>query len=84
MYASPSVLKAISACPKKGQENVVQTALRDAARTFDSTSPTTSFVLNMVYKADASTIAAAIADSVKPRYSGDVANVERLESLIFE
>jgi hypothetical protein len=84
MYASPSVLKAISAFPKKGQENVVQTALRDAARTFDSTSPTTSFVLNMVYKADASTIAAAIADSVKPRYSGDVANVERLESLIFE
>ena len=36
----------------------------------------------MVYKADAKTIAAAISDSVKSRYTGPIANIEQLESLI--
>jgi hypothetical protein len=44
----------------------------------------TSFVLEMTFKADGKTIAAAIADSVKPRYSGADENVRELESLIFE
>jgi hypothetical protein len=82
MYAYPTVLKAIAVFPKRGQEKEAQIAMRDGARTFDSTSPTTTFVLHMVYKVDASTIAAAIADSVRPRYSGDADNVKQLESLI--
>ena len=78
MYASPTVLLAFS------QQDEGRVALMDAARSFDSSSQTTSFVLSMVYKADANTIASAIADSVKPRYSGSFDNVKQLESLISE
>ena len=84
MYASPSVLEALSVFPKGKQKKEAQVALRDAARSFDNSSPTTSFVLEMTFKADGKTIAGAIADSVKPRYSGSENNVCGLESLIFE
>ena len=83
MYSSPSVLEAVSVF-KKGQKEEAQTALRDAARSFDVSSPLTSFVLEMTFKADGKTIAGAIADSVKPRYGGSDDNVKELESLIFE
>lgn len=82
MYASPSVHAAIS--EGGGQSEEQKLALRDAARTFDYQSSATSFVLSMVYKADVKTIAAAIADGVKPRYSRDLSNVQQLESLISE
>ncbi|KAL3798622.1 hypothetical protein ACHAWO_014031 [Cyclotella atomus] len=84
MYSSPPVLEALSVFPKGQQKKEAEVALRDAARSFDSTSPMTSFVLEMTFKADGKTIAAAIADSVKPRYSGADENVRELESLIFE
>lgn len=38
----------------------------------------------MVFKADAQTIAGALAGSVKPRYDGPPANVKELEALISE
>eukprot|EP00986_Skeletonema_menzelii_P002129 scaffold591_cov104-Skeletonema_menzelii.AAC.1 len=60
------------------------TALRNAARTFDASTPTTSFVLEMVYSASAEKIGGAIADSVKPRYSGSATDIGTLESLIVE
>eukprot|EP00986_Skeletonema_menzelii_P008476 scaffold3591_cov127-Skeletonema_menzelii.AAC.1 len=60
------------------------TALRAAARTFDASTPTTSFVLEMVYSASAEKIGGAIADSVKPRYSGSASDIGTLESLIVE
>ena len=82
MYSFPSVLEAVAAFPKGQQQKEAQVALREAARTFNSSTQTTSFVLSMVYKADAKTIAAAIADGVKPRYNGDMANIEYLEQLI--
>ena len=82
MYASPKVIQTISAFSKAEQQNDARIALRDAARTFHSPSEITSFILSMVYKADATTIAAAISDSVKSRYTGPVANIEKLESLI--
>ena len=84
MYASPSVLEAVSVFPKGKQKKEAQVALRDAARSFDHSSPQTSFVLEMTFKADGKTIASAIADSVKPRYAGPDGNVKELESLIFE
>ena len=84
MYSFPAVLEALAAFPKGHQQNEVQVALRDAARTFDVSTQTTTFVLSMVYKADAKTIAAAIADGVKPRYHGNIDNVEYLEKLISE
>jgi hypothetical protein len=83
MYSSPSVLEAVSVFPKQ-QKKEAQVALRDAARNFDSSSPMTSFMLEMTLKADGKTIASAIADSVKPRYSGPEDNIKELESLIFE
>jgi len=60
MYSSPEVIHSISEYPKEGQQNKARIALRDAARAFGSSSDITSFVLSMVYKADANTIAAAI------------------------
>jgi len=81
MYCSLSALEAVSPL-SRGKD--AQTALRNAARTFNSSSPTTSFVLNMVFKAGAQTIAGAISDSVKPRYGGPVADVKELEALISE
>jgi len=84
MYASPLVIRALSRLPKRGSHDDARATLRDAARTFDALSHTTSFVLNMVYKVDAKTIATAIADGVKPRFNGIVANIEQLESLIFQ
>ena len=83
MYSSVSVLEAVSVYTKK-QKQEAQMALRDAARSFDVLSPMTTFVLQMTFKADGKTIAGAIADSVKPRYGGQEANVKQLESLIFE
>lgn len=83
MYSSVSVLEAVSVYTKK-QKQEAQMALRDAARSFDVLSPMTTFVLQMTFKADGKTIAGAIADSVKPRYGGQEANVRQLESLIFE
>lgn len=83
MYSSVSVLEAVSVYTRK-QKQEAQMALRDAARSFDVLSPMTTFVLQMTFKADGKTIAGAIADSVKPRYGGQEANVKQLESLIFE
>jgi hypothetical protein len=74
LYGSASVLNAVSS----------PAALRDAARSFDTSTPTTSFVLEMVYSASAEKIGGAIADSVKPRYSGSADDISTLESLIIK
>jgi len=88
LYGSPSVINTISSFkPGEEQRREAALALRNAARTFgtfDSFSPTTSLVLDMVFKADAKTVAEAIADSVKQRYGGSQSDVKELESLIFE
>ena len=71
MYSSAQVLAASSS----------QDTLHLAARSFDESTPTTSFILEMVYSAGAEKIASAIAENVKPRYKGaesDVASLERL------
>lgn len=85
IYGSPSVLNAISSFqPGEEQRREAAVALRNAARTFasDSFSPTTSLVLHMIHRADAKTVAKAIADSVKVRYSGSLSDIKELESLI--
>ncbi|KAL7551741.1 hypothetical protein ACHAWF_014928 [Thalassiosira exigua] len=83
MYASSRVLASLSPYAK-GKKADAQAALRDAARTFDASSPATTFVLEMVFKADAQAIAGAIAEGVKPRYDGSADDVSALESLIVE
>jgi len=86
IYGSPSVLNTISSFqPGEEQRREAALALRSAARTFatfDSFSPTTSLVLQMVYKADAKTVAKAIADSVRLRYGGSLSDIKELETLI--
>jgi len=57
MYASPSVLQAVSVFSREKEKKEAQVALRDAARTFDETAPTTSFVLVMVSNVDGKNIA---------------------------
>lgn len=88
IYGSPSVLNAISSFqPGEEQRREAALALRNAARTFgtfDSFSPTTSLVMEIVFKADGKTVAEAIADSVKQRYGGPTPDVSELESLILE
>ncbi len=74
LYGSAAVLNAASA----------PATLRAAARTFDTSTPMTSFVLEMTYSASAEKIGGAIADSVKPRYRGPAADIDALESLIVE
>jgi hypothetical protein len=73
LYGSASLLSAVSPA-----------TLRAAARTFDASTPLTSFVLEMTYSASAEKIGGAIADSVKPRYNGPASDVDVLESLIAE
>ncbi|KAL7452455.1 hypothetical protein ACHAWC_004178 [Mediolabrus comicus] len=73
LYSSASVLNAVAPA-----------TLHSVARTFDASTPTTSFVLEMVYSAGAEKIGGAIAESVKPRYNGPAADVSVLESLIVE
>ena len=73
MYSSPAVLNAVS-----------PSTLGNAARSFNSLSPTTSFVLEMVYSVGAEKIAGAIGESVKPRYRGSMEDISALESLIIE
>jgi hypothetical protein len=70
---SASVLNAVSPA-----------TLHTAARTFDASTALTSIVLEMTYSASADKIGGAIADSVKPRYSGRASDVNVLESLIVE
>lgn len=84
LYSHISALEALSPFSQGKQEKEAQLQLRNAARTFDASSPTTSLVLEMVFKADAQTIACAIADQVKPRYIGPTSHVEELENLIIE
>ena len=84
MYSSPPALEALSQFPKGKQKKEAQSALRDTARTFNEYTLTTSFVLEMTFKADAATIAGAIAEGVKPRYSGSLSDVTELENLIIE
>jgi hypothetical protein len=74
MYSTPQVLTSATS----------HASLHDAARTFDSSSSLTSFVLEMVYSAGAEKIAGAIAESVKPRYNGDSSDIGVLESLIVD
>ena len=73
MYSLPAVLNAVSPL-----------TLGNAARSFNSLSPTTSFVLEMVYSVGAEKIAGAIGESVKPRYRGSMEDISVLESLIIE
>ena len=73
MYASPAILNVVS-----------PSTLGNAARTFNPSSPMTSFVLEMVYSIGAEKIASAIAESVKPRYGGSMEDISALESLIIE
>jgi hypothetical protein len=84
MYSSPSALEALSPFPKGSQKKEAQTALRNAARTFGPSSPTTSFVLEMTFKADGKTIAEAIAEGVKPRHGGSPSDVTELENFIVQ
>jgi hypothetical protein len=74
LYGSASVLNAVSS----------PAALHAAARSFGPSTPSTSFVLEMTYSASAEKIGGAIADSVKPRYSGSASDISVLESLIVE
>ena len=73
MYASATVLTDVSS-----------STLGNTARSFNSLSPTTSFVLEMVYSVGAEKIAGAIGESVKPRYHGSPSDIGVLESLIIE
>jgi hypothetical protein len=73
LYGSSSVLNAVA-----------PTTLRSVARTFDASTPVTSFILEMTYSVGAEKIGGAIAESVKPRYNGPSADVSVLESLIVE
>ena len=75
MYSEAIVLASASSSPS---------SLHDAARTFDSSTSMTSFVLEMVYSAGAEKVAGAIGESVKPRYSGNPADIRKLEALIVE
>ena len=84
MYSSPTALEALAPFPNGKQKKEAQVALRNAARTFGPSSPTTSFVLEMTFKADGKTIAGAIAESVKPRQGGSGSDVKDLENLIVQ
>ena len=88
IYGSPAVLNAISKYePGDGQRREAALALRNTARAFgnfDSFSPTTSVVMEMILKADARTVSGAIADSVRSRYGGEPTDVTELEGLIAE
>lgn len=81
MYSSPTAIASLGAL-KKGKD--AQSTLRDSSRTFNTFTPKTSFVLEMTFKADGKAIAEAIADGVKPRYSGSADDVTQLENLIVE
>jgi hypothetical protein len=74
LYSSPTVLQALVKESTSG--------MRNAARSFSHSSPMTSFVLEMTYSAGAEKIAGAIAESVKPRYSGNPSDISELEALI--
>ncbi|KAL7449112.1 hypothetical protein ACHAWC_001203 [Mediolabrus comicus] len=74
LYSSPTVLQALVKESTSG--------MRNAARSFSPSSPMTSFVLEMTYSAGAEKIAGAIAESVKPRYSGNPSDISELEALI--
>ena len=82
IYSSLSALEALSPFSRGKKKQEAQTALQSAARSFSPSSPKTSFVLEMTFKADAATIAGAIGEGVKPRYSGSAADVKELETLI--
>jgi len=81
MYTSPSSLASVATL-NKGKD--AQAALRDSVRRFGPTTPMTSFVLEMTFKADGKTIGEAIGEGVKPRYSGPEGDVKELESLIID
>ena len=84
MYSSPAALEALSPFPRGKQKKDAQTALLNSARTFGPSSPQTTFVLEMTFKADGATIGGAIAEGVQPRYNGSPSDVKELEALIID
>ena len=75
MYSSATVLNNAAS----------SSSLHTTARAFDpSTTPSTTFVLEMVYSVGAEKIAGAIGESVKPRYSGSPSDINALETLIVD
>ena len=85
MYSSVAVVETLSQFPRgKQQKKEALTSLHAAARTFNSSTPSTTFVLEMVYSVGAEKIAGAIGESVKPRYSGSPSDINALEALIVE
>jgi len=83
MYSSAAVIEALSQFPQgKQQRKEKTTSLQKVASTFDSSNPSTTFVLEMVYSVGAEKIAGAIGESVKPRYSGSSSDINALETLI--
>ena len=84
MYSSPAALEALSPFPRGKKKKDAQTALLSAVRTFGSSSPQTTFVLEMTFKADGATIGGAIAEGVQPRYNGSPSDVKELEALIID
>lgn len=84
LYSGPSTLECLSPFPRGKQKREAQKAMQNAARTFGPTCPTSTLVLEMVFKADGATIASAIAEGVQPRYNGPASDVKELESLIIE
>ncbi|KAL3809261.1 hypothetical protein ACHAXA_002247 [Cyclostephanos tholiformis] len=72
IYSSPPVLKV----------GMSPTTLRAMARTFDQSTPITTFVLEMAFGIGVEKIAGAIAKSVKPQYDGPQLDVCALELLI--
>jgi len=86
MYSSATVIEALSQFPRgKQQRKEKTTSLQKVASTFDSsTTPSTTFMLEMVYSVGAEKIAGAIGESVKPRYSGSPSDINALETLIVD
>merc|ERR1711862_24840 len=82
MYTGGAI-GALSSIPKSKKKDA-QTALYEAAKTFGPTSPTTTLVLEMVFKADGKAIGEALADGIKPRFNGSTSSVTDFLELIVE
>ena len=82
MYTGGAI-KSLSSIPKSKQ-NDAREALQNACRSFGPDSPTTTFVLEMVFKADGKAIGEALAEGIKPRFSGPSSSIDDFLGMIVE
>jgi Chalcone isomerase-like len=79
MYGSPELKESLSTISSTSSKH---TALETISKGVKEPEPSATFLLQMSFKVGAEKMASAISDSVKPRHTGNAADIEQLRTSV--